>query len=243
MFEWESSIYWSGRRIQASSKELNLIGKNRKDCRLKLRNLKRPEGWQEAWRSLTIIHNEFHRLEKKATISLSRGRTMSLLARFFPRVDMFLARFQLSSARVQTYRMQSFNAEKSRPVALFGADPSGFGEDYVAYKVPQPQPFGPQPLEHRENVHGFIRGVSEAPLPTERGYEDPAISPHASRTSETTDQKPISKGILTPGDVWDGIVRNEPKKKNFQTMVGKELTPADLHAIDLKTKYEFDFRV
>lgn len=130
--------------------------------------------------------------------------------------------------------------KKPRAIPLFGAD-SGFGEDYAVYRVSQPQPFGPQPLEHRENVHGFIRGVGEPPLPAERGYEDPVTSPRASRTSETTDQKPISKGILTPSDVWDGIVRNEPKKKNFQTASrGHEKTEGDKQAEDLK-RYPYDF--
>lgn len=139
----------------------------------------------------------------------------------------------------QPRRVISFREpQKTRPVALFGAAP-GFGEDYVTFQIPHPQPFGPQALEHKENYHGFVAGKGEPPVPVQEAYEDPVISRTFKRSSESTDQEPIHS---FSGEMSDKpVTLSLEKKKDFQSVRGNSgLTEADKHEKDLKT-WPFDF--
>jgi len=182
---------------------------------------------------------------------------MSLIDRAFARLDEFRwgqlkrrSAFQ-APGRTISYR----NPEtKKRPVALFGADVNeGFGLDWANYRLARPgvqgvvNPNSPRP--ERENVHGFIYGRGEPPVVTQEPYQDPAISPRAARTSESTDQKAIvhfTDEVI--GDKWDGVVRNAQSRKSFESDLGKNpRTPtlADQAARDLRDpqKYPYDFSV
>lgn len=162
-------------------------------------------------------------------------------ARIRDRISGFLAGFQGPVSRVQGYRMQSFSQPHKRAVALFGAD-YGFGEDYVSYRSAKPAgpATTPQPLQNElKEVDADASLESWVPDPSR-----PSLTSHGRKLdySHMTDQKPPVGHSVTPGDVWDGVVRNTTKRPDFQVVRGKsEPTVGDQHAIDLKTKYPFDF--
>ena len=171
---------------------------------------------------------------------------MSLvLQRFLQRVDCFASRIEqargIAPSNTRVTYLKNLESKPERKIPLFGGEAGAFGEDYITYKVPRPEPFGPQPLENKENFHGHVNYGSPAPMPTEKPYEDPAISRSFKRTSEETDQKAPPAHNFTPAD--KPITLSVEKKKDFQAERGKkEPTPADLHAIDLKkAPYDFSF--
>lgn len=173
---------------------------------------------------------------------------MSLIDRVFMRFDEFKwaqikrrALFQSTTNRAISFRNPENSREKPT-IPTFGADPSGFGEDWASYRLPKRRPVGPLPIEH-ENTHGYINPNSERPIEPSEPYEDPAISSRGSRTSEGTDQKaPIGHGV-TPAD--RPITLHTGSRKCLESDTGKgskEPTLGDRAARDLK-KWDFDFSV
>jgi hypothetical protein len=169
---------------------------------------------------------------------------MSLVDRAFARLDVVLARFYGLEPPQQNrrivYRTGQNSLESARGIPLFGGDPSGFGEDYITYKIPKPKPLdGPLPLEHRENISGHIRESSTPLMVLVEAYQDPATSPRRLDYESKTDQQPIPRG-KSPVSVWDGVVRSGSQRHGFESSRPKEPTIGDGHAADLK-HYEFDF--
>jgi hypothetical protein len=166
------------------------------------------------------------------------------------RLDKFLSRIQpirAGATRGQNYRMTrpfASASEHSSKAPLFGVDPhtADFALDWASSGRLRPQPYGPQPLESHENIHGYVNPNAERPIPEESPYQDPAISPRATRTSEGTDQKPILHGG-SPVTRWDGEIRNIVKRPDFQAVRAKSaLTEGDRAEKDLKA-YPYDFSV
>jgi hypothetical protein len=167
----------------------------------------------------------------------------TVIDRVLQRFDIFMARFQPVS-RVRGYRQQPFqNAlQKPRPVALFGATPDGFALDYVTYRAPSVGIQGAinpaAPRYERENPDGEINLETWKPNPNV-----PSLISHGKRLdySRGTDQEPIRSFSGTIDEKWDGLVRNIPKRPDFQSVRTKrEPTIADAHAEDIrKTGYDF----
>ena len=175
---------------------------------------------------------------------------MSLIDRIFIRFDEFrwgqAKRRSLLQPQGRTIQYRNpENSQERKGIPTFGSDSSGFGEEYAADAPSRPFT-GPLPLQHKENVHGHVREDAERPVPEQEPYQDPSLSSRGSRTSESTDQKPIRQFT---GEVieWDGIVRSTPRKC-FESDTGKgskEPTFGDQAARDLRDpqKYTYDFSV
>jgi len=171
---------------------------------------------------------------------------MSLRDMFFNRLDdaVFAVQRRRSLLQPQQNRVISYrNPEtKKRPIAAFGADPSGFGEDWASYRLPKTTPVGPVPLESHENVHGFIHGKGEPPVATQEPYQDVNLSPSHKSTNVGTDQRPISG--LHEADYDKPITLHNEPKKSFESDLGKNPrtpTPSDIAEKDQKA-WNFDFR-
>lgn len=151
------------------------------------------------------------------------------------------AAFQPRQNRVIQYR-NPMNSQEKKAIPTFGVEAGAFGLDWAA-DAPVRYRGGsvPRPILH--NVDGHVPEDAKPLLEPVEAYVDPNISPRGSRTSESTDQKPIRRftGEVI-GDKWDGIVRNKPKH-DFQGVRGQsEPTLADLAEKDLKA-YPYDFSV
>lgn len=148
-------------------------------------------------------------------------------------------RFQ-SAERVQGYRMQPFSAEKSRPVALFGASPDGFALDYVTYRTAKPQGPGTQPLQTESKEFDADVEKWKGPNPN-----IPSLVPHGRRldySHAATDQRPPVGHSVTPGDKPITLDAVEPRK-DFQALRNRhEPTPGDQAALDLK-RYPYDLSI
>jgi hypothetical protein len=105
------------------------------------------------------------------------------------------------------------NEPKRKPVALFGSDPNeAFSLDWVSYRSPKLNGPGTQPLEHHENVHGYVNPDSKRPIVDQEPYMDAATSRIFKRTSEATDQKPTSIGHDVSTLDKEVTLWKEPKK-------------------------------
>jgi len=172
---------------------------------------------------------------------------MSLIDRIFIRFDEFrwgqAKRRSLLQPQGRTIQYRNpENSQERKGIPTFGSDSSGFGEEYAADAPSRPFT-GPLPLQHKENVHGHVREDAERPVPEQEPYQDPSLSSRGSRTSESTDQKPIRQftGEVI-GDKWDGVVRNTSSRKCLESIRGKsDPTEGDKAAADEKT-WDFDFR-
>lgn len=151
------------------------------------------------------------------------------------------------AGRSQNYRMQSFSQpKKPRPVALFGSTPDGFALDYVTYRSPS---LGVQgtinpgvPKYERENADGeYLNPENWQPNPNL-----PSMISHGKHLnySRGTDQQAVHSFMgETTSEAWDGIVRNEPKKKDFQNVSrGHEKTVGDKISEEWNKTETYDFR-
>jgi hypothetical protein len=72
----------------------------------------------------------------------------------------------------------------------------------------------------------------------------PSLVAHGRKLDYThqSDQRPVLSFSGETSEAWDGEIRNTTKRPDFQG-VRKTSGPTvgDLHALDLKTKYEFYF--
>jgi hypothetical protein len=169
-------------------------------------------------------------------IEIARARIGDVLARLQGPVK----------SRSQSYRVEPFqNAEpKKLPVPLFGSNPNeAFGLDWVSYRSSQLQGLAMQP----QPLQAEFKSVDEnMDRPFQPNAAIPSLVGHGRRLdySTNTDQRPVAHFSGDTVDAWDGQVRNITKRPDFQAVRAKsEPTLGDLHAIDLKTKYEFDFSV
>jgi hypothetical protein len=159
------------------------------------------------------------------------------------RVTQRRAAFQPRTNRVISYRSPE---TKKRPVAAFGADPNeGFALDWASYRLGKPGIEGAinlaAPKYEHENTHGFVNLNSPRPIEPQEMYQDSSLSSRGSRTSEGTDQKPIS-GLHEANYDKPITLHNEPKKSFLSSSPKGEPTEGDRAAADLR-RSSYDFSV
>lgn len=153
------------------------------------------------------------------------------------RLNQARANMQPQSNRVISFRQ---NSPVKRAVPLFGADGSNEFEDWASYRTPKLNGPGTQPLQAElKVVDSDIDKWDGRPNPNL-----PVMPSHGRRLDyeKSTDQQPISKGILTPADVWDGVVRSNVPKKSLESSRPTGKTIGDEIAESWNKVETYDFR-
>lgn len=161
------------------------------------------------------------------------------------RFDNFMNRlgFRPAVSAVKGYHQQPLqNAQpKKHAIPLFGSDPEDpFGFGYSAIRSTQPQGPGSLPLQSELKVVDADANLEDwKPNP-----DIPSLISHGKKLdySHAGDQKPTSVGHdISPLDK-EITLNSVEARKDFQSARGKsEPTIGDLHAIDLKKHYSYDF--
>jgi hypothetical protein len=130
-------------------------------------------------------------------------------------------------------------AKRPRPVASFGADPSGFGEDWATYRTSKPQGPGASPVESELKIVDVGDDVDRWKGPD---TSIPSLTSHGRALGYSgTDQRPPIGHDVSPADKPITINGGFGPRKSLETSARtRDKTIGDQHALDLK-RYPYDF--